>query len=162
MRPLSVKKNYPQVGEVAIKRHHHPGTPRYAIRRIRRAIESHNKKYFDNVYEIKKPVAYPIGGEYILMAKAGMPTLAEIVGTSMAFGNVETKTITLAGKSFFKHLLKKSPKNKKLDYAGLRRAANLAVRRLRNEGLVFIDETELLLTEIKNGKPVFVPLIDLE
>jgi hypothetical protein len=162
VRELDVHRNYPELGQVIIKRVHEIEALRL-IRLLRRTVDMHNGRYPNKSYTLRKPVAYAIGERYVAMRKVAYPSVAEITGGG--YLNVadlkrmwDPNFATARGFKFFEEVARGHPK---CTIAALKEA----VMELEyNTDAVYhsIHNTNILLTGFEKEKFVFVPLMDLK
>ena len=143
------------------------------IKTMSKLVDLHNKAYpkKSNGYIILKPKAYAIGENLLAMSETNYPTVKEVLECTTR-PNANTKTVT-----FLKELAAKSGVNiqtfqKKLEeahtaletrinhlaYTEKKLAPEFNARRLMRS---FFNYENVLFIGMKEGKFVFVPLMDL-
>ena len=147
VRELDVSRNYPRVGKVALKLVHH-ASAKQTIGYMKKIVLDHNKMFKPKTYLLKSPIAYAIGIEEVVMAKADFPNIEEIIS--------ERNLCTKRGKTFFKKLEKKGATVGKLSDA-YRHAQKNFVKMGAN-----FHMDHWLVTDYVKGKFVFTPLMDLQ
>ena len=146
VKVISVKRQFPQVGEVVIKKVHGGATAQETIDVINFRVKFHNERFKPKNYMLLKPNAYAIGEDLVAMAKTDAPAVAEILSVGESYGDVTNR-----GTEFFERLKKKY----EIQQGQLRKAAD-EVRRRTN-----IAYCNLLLLGYQNGKFIFMPLVDI-
>ena len=147
VRALNVKRNYPSVGDVVIKRTHNLLSAEQEVFAIRNAVKIHNEKFSNQLYILKVPKAHAISKEHMAMSRIDFPSLEEVI-----FPILQTPR----GKEFYKNILS-DPQNRNLTLPNL---LNIYFQLTKNYGHVSI--ANLLFTGVKDGKPIFTPLIDFD
>ena len=145
---MDVSRNYPKT-ELVLKRTH-GYEAKGNVDQTKNKIKKHNEKFGkrEKKYELRMPHAYPIGGFIVAMAKADFPSINEIIGDGP----------TRRGIDFFARLRAKHKTNE--------HELRLAMERLKKRTDGNIPDSGLsagntLLLGYKNGKFIFMPLIDL-
>ncbi len=142
VRQMNVSRNYPKLG-VVIKKMHYSDD----LNKLRQRVRNHNKRKNAGKlnYELKMPIAYSLGQDFVAMSKTNKPNLTEIL-SPLKYGG------TRRGKNFFKELKKKH----KITLQELEKSARKA------SSLTKLDHCNILLLGInKQGKFVFMPLVDV-
>ncbi|MFH0970717.1 MAG: hypothetical protein V1776_04640 [Candidatus Diapherotrites archaeon] len=143
VRLLKLRKENSPV-KVVIKKDHPPGD---SIRRINKLVAEHNLRYHPNNYVLLPVRAYPLNENYIAMGYTNRPSIEEIISSECS---------TKRGFLFLTRLAKRHQMKEEDLRQRLRDAAfNVSYR----TGISIIN---LLLLGIRNGKFVFVPLVDSE
>ncbi len=163
VRQMDVSRNYPDT-ELVLKRTH-GASARSTLRQIRwrvladsmrektiqalnRLVKTHNRLFRPRDYELRMPIAYPVGKNILAMSKTPLITVGEIVGlTNDPFDLVGH---TERGEHYFEKLEKQHGVTR----YQLRQACTQVYERTG------IHHNNLLLDGVKNKKFVFVPLLD--
>ncbi|MEK6941509.1 MAG: hypothetical protein AABW85_01480 [archaeon] len=137
VRQLAVRRRFPEIGRVVIKRVHGESA-RLTIQEIINRVRIHNKRCRPQLYVLLEPVAYDIGANLVAMAKVNRPTIKDVVES------------TVVGKKF----------------AILQKKVGLGINDLKAAGLEMLHNTgfyprNVLVVGAKDGKFEFLPLIDL-
>jgi len=142
VRQMDVSRNFPGTELVIKKTHTFPANKK--IKSVNNMVRIHNELYKPENYVLLAPKAYAIGENLLAMAKTNKPSLEEVLGSKKT-------PPTERGKNFFQKMKKKH----KITEMQLRKAVRQVVDRTN------IFENNLLFLGVKNGKFVFMPLLDL-
>lgn len=145
IRLLNVSKQYPDLGEVVLKRVHPNRTvwPKVITAKdhllaVNRLVSEHNRQFGNRDYILLKPYAYALTNDVLVMARDNSPTLEDIL-----------KHDPKATK-YFEAFSKKHG----ITRAQFEEKANLVENRLPE------SHNNLILIGFKNGKFVFLHLPD--
>ncbi len=160
VRSLNVKRKFPKIGEAILKRVHgtfeKPVTALEVISSIRKKVSLHNAKYGSKNYYLLKPIAYPVGKEFVLMFKVNKFSVEEFKTKStleqLVKGSIP-KENTPARFLYDLSLKTKKPISK------LQEELDSAFELLNER--VGLGVENFLVVGYKNKKFIFVPLIDL-
>ncbi len=160
VRQANVGRNFPKINEIIIKRAHGrfvgSGNAKEIVNYLKKAVLEHNRIHGDKDYYLLKPIAYHVGKDFVLMAKANKFSAEQIL---LATTSEKLDSYT--------HVNVASPQKYILELAVELR---MPVRELRNQlrtSLLLLDERmqlgkgNYLVAGYKNKKFIFVPLIDL-
>lgn len=139
VREMNVSRNFPKT-KLALKRVHE-STAAETIKKICSLVRQHNSKHKPKNYTLVPPKAYAISSDLIAMAKTGAPSMMEIMDEKTP--RAERMVEELRSK----HGLGKS---KLVSYAG---------KICGSTGWTY---SHVLLLGANKGKPVFMPLLDLD
>lgn len=138
---MSIERNFQSV-ELVVKRAH-GFTAAETIKTVKEIVRVHNKKWGSKDYILIEPKAYVISKELVAMPKVEAATLREMFSR-------DKSRLTMSGGLFLERLLKIPGVNrKKLESLGAK-----ACKRAD------ISPINLLVLGYKNGKFVFMPLVD--
>lgn len=148
VRQMNVSRNYPRV-KLVVKRVH-DATAKEVIKAVKENVRNHNK--FLKVrglkekvgYVLREPIAYDIGGDLVAMAKTDRPSLHEVLGC-IEFPRTDR------GIQFFGQLSKK--------YGVTKKQLKMATKQICSD--TTFGQRNILLLGVKEGKFVFMPLVDL-
>ena len=161
VRALTVSRNYPEIGEIAVKRTHTASAPA-EIRIISSIVRKHNKIVKKASYVLKTIKPEALGQKLILMRRLDFPTIKEILGSTTSRNRV-----TERGRQFFARLNKMHRVSKKdLERAFIELERNMAyVRSIADSKGELLEwrfsRDQFFLAGFEKGKFVFVPVIDL-
>ncbi|MFA6268720.1 MAG: hypothetical protein WCW13_02890 [archaeon] len=145
VREMNVSRSFPKT-KLIIKRVH-SNDAKTVLAKIKRAVTKHNTKFRnEKTYSILSPIAYPLHGELIAMAKTTAPSIEEIVGDKS-----DSAAQTPRGKEFIKKLIVKHGVSQEQFQA----AARKAVQRTG------IHNANMLFLGYQKEKFIFMPLVDL-
>ncbi len=147
VREMDVSKQFPGIKLVIKKIHVAPNSIK-EINEIKKIVKSHNKSFEPENYVLREPIAYALGNGLVAMAKTNKPNLDEILGSNGK---------TIRGQEFFRKLKKKHRVTK----TQLNEAFGRFYRRTKTKYIDF-PTRNILLLGVKNGKFVFMPLVDLQ
>ncbi|MFA5931684.1 MAG: hypothetical protein WC821_05250 [archaeon] len=137
IREMDISKNYPEIGVVVLKRTEALDA-KQKLSLIHKLINFHNTNHKPTYYSLKKPIAYPLGERYILMAKTEKPSLEEVLVGS-----------TRRAKTFMDQLATEG--------ANLDMLKQARIELERNIGYLPKD---IFIIDFKEGKFVFMPYIE--
>jgi len=140
IREMNVSRNFPGV-KLVIKRAHNKSAQK-TIDDIMKKVREHKimNRGKEIPYEFVAPHAYAIGAQLIAMHKVDIPSVYEIRGEQP----------TERGREYFKKLKRK--------YGVTDEELELAKKHL--VGQIGISSANILLIGVRNGKFVFMPLLD--
>lgn len=156
VRFLNVKRRYPKIGRVIIKRDDNRASGHYTIGELKSIVKQHNKKYTANnsEYIFRAPVAHHVGGLFIAMAEAQYPSLNEILGNEKSSTNLDWNIVkpTQRGIKALEELIRKHNITKSMLHKIMMKVYQRTGLPARNVSLI----------GVKNGKPILMPLVDIE
>ncbi len=157
IRQMNISRNYPGVKLVIKKMHADMRGANTELREIQLRVRNYNelikKKGIpkDLNFVLREPIAYDLGNNLVAMAKTNKPNLNEILGDIKLKPHIIEASPTTKGRQFFRKLSKKHGFTKKQ----LEQAAKQVYEKID------IMPSNILLLGVKNGKFIFMPLIDL-
>lgn len=137
IREMDVSKNYPEIGVIVLKRTEALDA-KQKLNLIHKLINFHNTNHNPTYYSLKKPIAYPLGERYILMAKTEKPSLEEVLAGS-----------TRRAKTFMDQL--------STEGANLAMLKQAKIELEKNIGYLPKD---IFIIDFKEGKFIFMPYIE--
>jgi len=164
------------VGNVIIKKTDKGGA-KEVLRILRKAVDEHNKftQNMNQPYILKKPVGHPIGEALIAMSETNAPSVFEAIGPqpsiSRALSSPFVPKTTLRGNNF----IAKTARENNMSENEVKERLENAMSELNktNYALNFFDKNgnrefsgfsrrNILVVGYKEGKFIFVPLMDIE
>ncbi|MDO8537726.1 MAG: hypothetical protein Q7S21_02475 [archaeon] len=179
VRQMNVSRNYPKA-ELVIKRAHGKqnrllsaeGTIRY----VRTVVKNHNIRFSPKNYELIEPVAYPISKNLIAMAKTNAPQVNQVMTVLLSYLDLSPSKIKILKElksrvgiteTYLKFSVVNAVKETRAAQALVRKfdAEKVNLEELftacldvsENSG---IDFNNLLVLGFRNGKFIFMPLVD--
>jgi len=138
VRQMSVSRNYPKT-RLVIKRVHDL-TARKTLELLRKQVRAHNRRFKSEGYELRMPLAYPIGKDLVAMAKTSAPSLEEV-------------------------LIKRSRRGERL-FKELKEKHGFSGQKLKRIVKTLLRDSEIephnMIVFVENKKLVFVPLVDIK
>jgi len=160
VRKLGVNRNYPGIKEVILKKVHGSnvgeGNALETIRYLRKLVNTHNKVFGQNYYYLDKPIAYHVGKQFVLMAKADKFSVDQLLRQppSEKFESYTHLSPPSPGK-FLSEISLHTKKPVSELRVQLDRSISLLNKRTQ------LGRENFLVVGYKEGKFIFVPLIDL-
>jgi hypothetical protein len=158
---MNVSRTYPRLREVVIKRTHGSRardlTSAQVVKILRKSVSNHNKRFGTKDYYLLKPIAYPFGKEYVLMSKVNKFSISQVISSAIQIGLPPNFYSNGSSQKFILGLSKKTKKPVDLLVFELGRASKLLMKRIEN----IESDSNFLVVGYKNGKFIFVPLVDL-
>jgi hypothetical protein len=159
VRFLNVSRRYPKIGRIVIKRDDNNPSGHLTLTQLKKIVQKHNKEHQEktNNYLLRAPTAHHIGGLFIAMAEAQYPSLHEILG----FGPREKNE-----KKEDREKIQQTPRGRVL-LSELTQNKNISRKQLIEIMETVVKRTGLpprniALIGIQKGKPILMPLVDID
>lgn len=153
VREINVSRNYPDI-KVVLKVIH-DDFAQNVVKQIKEIVAKHNRMFLPEKYVLRMPYAYVINNDIIAMSKANFPSVKEIFRD-------KTPRARRMINSIRREIL--DIENRNLSYREAEEELSKVWRQLsQNLGSLpngAIADSNMLLLGYKNGKYVFIPLMD--
>lgn len=160
VRKLGVQRNYPHIKEVILKKVHgvHLGSvdAREMIRYLRKMVVTHNKVFGENYYYLEKPIAYHVGKDFVLMAKADKFSVDQLLAQN---SSEKFESHTHLNPPSPKKFLNEISTHTKKPVSELKEQLSRSIYLLNKR--THLGKENFLVVGYKDKKFIFVPLIDL-
>ena len=155
-RVRAAKIKYGKKKVSAVIKRVHDVSAKPLVKGIQRIVREHNAKMRPKLYELRMPHAYPIGKDFVAMARTPAPTIKDIM-------NPDSPAQKERGRRFFEAMKKAhNISTKQLDAAFKELCDNLKkINTIIETQPFWLWKDQFFVLGYKKGKFIFMPVMDI-